>query len=146
MPGPVGMHEGSFAKGVYNLAWRSSFVIFIEWLLYTTHCAQLGVEGGKRHQGERVMIPLRRLLKKEMALHSSILAWEIPWTEEPGRLESLESHRVGRVWATKRTKMYQSYRCPEYSSPSFSQGYLYNPITLSKTRNWCWLNTIPIDF
>ena len=27
--------------------------------------------------------------------HSSALAWEIPWTEEPGRLESLESHRVG---------------------------------------------------
>ena len=30
-------------------------------------------------------------LEKEMATHSSILAWEIPWTEEPGRLESMES-------------------------------------------------------
>ena len=28
-------------------------------------------------------------LKKEMAIHSSILAWEIPWTEEPGRLQSM---------------------------------------------------------
>ena len=28
-------------------------------------------------------------LKKEMAIHSSILAWEIPWTEEPGGLESM---------------------------------------------------------
>ena len=28
-------------------------------------------------------------LKKEMATHSSILAWEIPWTEEPGRLQSM---------------------------------------------------------
>ena len=28
------------------------------------------------------------LLEKEMATHSSILAWEIPWTEEPGRLQS----------------------------------------------------------
>ena len=27
-------------------------------------------------------------LKKEMAIHSSILAWEVPWTEEPGRLQS----------------------------------------------------------
>ena len=30
-------------------------------------------------------------LEKEMATHSSILAWDIPWTEEPGRLQSMES-------------------------------------------------------
>ena len=35
------------------------------------------------------------LLEKEMATHSSILAWKIPWTEEPGRLRSMESQRVG---------------------------------------------------
>ena len=40
------------------------------------------------------------LLEKEMATHSSILAWKIPWTEEPGRLESLGSQRVGHNWAT----------------------------------------------
>ena len=34
-------------------------------------------------------------LEKEMATHSSILAWKIPWTEEPGRLQSMESKRVG---------------------------------------------------
>ena len=34
-------------------------------------------------------------LEKEMATHSSILAWEIPWTEEPGGLQSMESERVG---------------------------------------------------
>ena len=34
-------------------------------------------------------------LEKGMASHSSILAWEIPWTEEPGRLQSLGSQRVG---------------------------------------------------
>ena len=34
-------------------------------------------------------------LEKEMAIHSSILAWEIPWTEEPGGLESTWSQRVG---------------------------------------------------
>ena len=32
---------------------------------------------------------------KEMATHCSILAWRIPWTEEPGRLESVGLHRVG---------------------------------------------------
>ena len=35
------------------------------------------------------------LLEKEMATHSSILAWRIPWTEEPGGLQSTGSQRVG---------------------------------------------------
>ena len=34
-------------------------------------------------------------LEKEMATHSSILAWKIPWTEEPGGLQSMGSPRVG---------------------------------------------------
>ena len=34
-------------------------------------------------------------LEKEMATHSRILAWRIPWTEEPGRLQSMGSPRVG---------------------------------------------------
>ena len=34
-------------------------------------------------------------LEEEMAIHSSILAWKIPWTVEPGRLESMGSQRVG---------------------------------------------------
>ena len=38
---------------------------------------------------------LEDALEKEMATHSSILAWEIPWTEEPGRLQSMGSQRVG---------------------------------------------------
>ena len=44
-------------------------------------------------------MPVRSLgqedpLEKGMATHSSILAWGIPWTEEPGRLQSVESQRV----------------------------------------------------
>ena len=34
-------------------------------------------------------------LEKGMAIHSSILAWKIPWTEEPGRLQSMGSQRAG---------------------------------------------------
>ena len=36
------------------------------------------------------------LLEKEMAAHSSTLAWKMPWTEEAGRLQSMGSQRVGR--------------------------------------------------
>ena len=39
-------------------------------------------------------------LEKEMAVHSSILAWRIPWTEKPSRLQSTGSQRVGHDWAT----------------------------------------------
>ena len=35
------------------------------------------------------------LLEKVMATHSNILAWEIPWMEEPGRLQSMGSQRIG---------------------------------------------------
>ena len=35
------------------------------------------------------------LLEKEMASHSSTLAWKIPWTEDPGRIQSMRSPRVG---------------------------------------------------
>ena len=35
-------------------------------------------------------------LEEGMAVYSSILAWRIPWTEEPGRLQSMGSQRVGR--------------------------------------------------
>ena len=38
-------------------------------------------------------------LEEEMETHSSSLAWEIPWTEEPGGLQSMRSQRVGCDWA-----------------------------------------------
>ena len=40
------------------------------------------------------------LLEKEMATHSNTLAWKIPWTEEPGRLQSMGSQRVWHDWET----------------------------------------------
>ena len=40
------------------------------------------------------------LLEKGMATHSSICAWKIPWTEEPGQLQSMGSQRVGHNQVT----------------------------------------------
>ena len=45
------------------------------------------------------LLGLEDTLKEEMAMHSNILAWKIPWTEEPGRLQSMELQRVGHDWA-----------------------------------------------
>ena len=44
-------------------------------------------------------------LEKEMATHSSILAWKIPGTEEPGGLQSVGSQRVGHDWVTEHTQL-----------------------------------------
>ena len=52
--------------------------------------------------------------EKEMAPHSSALAWETPWTKEPGGLQSTGSHRVGHDWATKQVYTRQ---CHTLSSP-----------------------------
>ena len=41
------------------------------------------------------------LLEKEMATHSSVLDWEIPWIEEPGGLQFMGSQRVGQDLVTK---------------------------------------------
>ena len=40
------------------------------------------------------------IVEKEMATHSSILSWKTPWTEEPGRLQSMGLQRVGHNWVT----------------------------------------------
>ena len=40
------------------------------------------------------------ILEKAMGPHSSMLAWKIPWSEEPGRLQSMGSRRVGHDWGT----------------------------------------------
>ena len=42
-------------------------------------------------------------LEEEMVTHSNILAWEIPWTEEPGGLQSVGSQRFGHDLVTKHT-------------------------------------------
>ena len=42
-------------------------------------------------------------LEEEMATHSSILAWKIPWREETAVLQSMGSQRVGHDWATERS-------------------------------------------
>ena len=47
-------------------------------------------------QGMQVLsLGQEALLEEKMATHSSILAWKIPWAEEPGGLQSIVSHRAG---------------------------------------------------
>ena len=65
-----------------------------------------------------------------MATHPSIFAWRIPWAEEPGRLQSVGSQRVGRDWATnaKKTFSQQSLwnQMPSLSSVKYSRSKIIN--------------------
>ena len=42
---------------------------------------------------------MKNPLEEGMATHSSLLAWDFPWTEEPGGLQSMGSQRVGQDWS-----------------------------------------------
>ena len=64
--------------------------------------------------------------EKEMATHSSILAWKIPWMEEPGRLQSMGggSQRVWHNWATSLSNTLASEQLPELSVLVLFPGYV----------------------
>ena len=53
-------------------------------------------------------------LEEEMATHSSILAWRIPWTEEPGGLQPTGSQKVGHNWAHTQRDEEMMYKHPTF--------------------------------
>ena len=63
--------------------------------IYTHICTPRGLPGSSvtREETPIQSLGLEEPLKKEMATHSSILSWEIPWTEETGRLQSMGSQK-----------------------------------------------------
>ena len=66
---------------------------------------------------------LLSLLKKAMATHSSTLAWQIPWMEEPGRLQPMGSLRVRHDWATALSLFtFMHWRRKWHSTPMFLPG------------------------
>ena len=71
-------------------------------------------------------------LEEGMATHSSILAWRIPWTEEPGELQSMVLLRVGHYWVTKHTHthIFSFKNNTDYSWPFIPPYTFYNQFTL----------------
>ena len=81
-------------------------------------------------------------LEKEMATHSSILDWRIPWTEEPGRLQSLGSQRVWHDWATNTHthKPTQPFKINWMELISFvlKDSCLFFCCVLESIQRWLW--------
>ena len=72
-----------------------------------------------------------------MAPHSSTLAWKIPWTEEPGRLQSMGSLRVGHDWATSLSLFtFMHWRRKWHPTPVFLPGESQGRGSLVGCRLW----------
>ena len=76
--------------------------------------------------------------KKAMATHSSSLAWKIPWTEEPGRLQSLGLLRVGHDWAPSLLLFtFMHWRRKWQPTPVFLPGESQGWGSLVGCHRWC---------
>ena len=85
-------------------------------------------------------------LEEEMAADSGILAWRIPWTEEPGGLRSMGSQRVGHDWSDLththwEPKMSTSYRNAAHGDQTLRAGRHQEPLALpwrESEASHCW--------
>ena len=76
-------------------------------------------------------------MEKAMAPHSSALAWKIPWTEEPGGLQSMGFRRVGHDWATFLSLFtFMHWRRQWQPTPVFLPGESQAPGSLVGCRLW----------
>ena len=80
-----------------NTKFSKHFHLYISWMFSRWNLSTGEWECGQCLKFCKV---LDRKAEKAMAPHSSTLVWEIPWTEEPGGLQSMGSLRVGHDWAT----------------------------------------------
>ena len=84
-------------------------------------------------------------LEEEMATHSSTLAWKIPWTEEPGRLQSMGSWRVRHDWTNSLLlftfmhwrRKWQPLQCSSLENPR-DEGVWWAAV-YGVTESWTWL-------
>ena len=89
-------------------------------------------------------------MEKAVAPHSSTLAWKIPWTEEPGRLQSMGSLRVGHDWVTSLSLFsFMHWRRKWQPTPVFLPGE--SPWTIAHqahgvTKSWTWLSDFTFSF
>ena len=76
------------------------FLVLVEHILWTSLVAQMVKNLPAMQETWVQSLGQEAPLQTGMATHSSILAWKIPWTEEPGRLQSMGLQRAGHDWAT----------------------------------------------
>ena len=90
---------------------KNSFFLFevlrIAWLSLVAHWYTICLP---MHETQICSLGCEDPLEKEMTTHSRILAWRIPWTEEPGGLQSMGLQRIGHELATKQQELLRGYK------------------------------------
>ena len=80
-------------------------------------------------------------LEEEMATHSSLLAWRIPWAEEPGGLQSMGLQRIRLDWVTEHTLLITNYGTYQNRARKvFVTHYLSNWWRNWGSNKWLWLS------
>ena len=92
VPGVKNLPANAEMQWVWNSPWRSKWQPTPVFLPGEFH-GQKSM-AGYSPQGHKELDMTKHILEKAMAPHSSTLAWKIPWTEAPGRLQSMGSLRV----------------------------------------------------
>ena len=78
---------------VYIFTYIETYILSVSYIKYT-HLYSDGKQSACNAEDQGLIPGSGRSPEKEMATHSSILAWKIPWTEEPGGLQSMELQRL----------------------------------------------------
>ena len=133
-----------FDPWVGKIPWKNEWQpppIFWPWEFHGQRCySGLQSMGSKRlgHGWACMQIHVSIIfLEKEMATHSSTLAWKIPWPEEPGRLQSMGSWRVGHDWATSLSLfIFMHWRRKWQPTPVFLPGESQGQQSLVGCRLW----------
>ena len=82
------------------------------------------------------LIPgLGRSLEEGMAIHSSILTWRIPWTEEPGSLQSIGSQRLRHDWSDLAQRHAELKSCSAFALGKFAFEIRLNQCVYSVNQN-----------
>ena len=116
-----------FQVSAQSLLLRGTAPTLFKLFLCTSHCVDWHCLFGLPTDGavERISLPMQETqetwvqslgwedpLEEGLATHSNILAWKVPWTEEPGGLQSMGSQRAGHDWVTEHTHVLLSVLPP----------------------------------
>ena len=108
---PSGAISLVFSSSILDTYWSGGFIFhcYVFLLLLTILVAQRVKRLLAMRENWVWSLGREDPLEKEMATHSSTLAWKIPWTEKPGRLQSMGSQRVRHDWTTSLYLYYSGY-------------------------------------
>ena len=119
-----------------NERWFFFFLHLLHWQVDFYHCTT-GLSVQEMQDIWVQSLGQEYPLEKEMATHSITLAWKIPWTEEPGRLQSMGSLRVRHHWATSLSLFtFMHWRRKWQPTPVFLPGESHGWQSLVGCRLW----------